>query len=101
MAAGDPERSEPLALDRRQLLRAMGLGGAALAIPGVLAACGSSGGSGSSGSTGGSTSSAPANLSSADIPGLQWALNTSTIVGLDIATAFESNSQCVAVCGMG
>lgn len=106
MAAGDPGPNEPLRLDqlhldRRQLLRSLGLGGAALAVPGLLAACGSSGGSGgSSGSPGGSTSSAPGNTSDADIPSLQWALNTSTIVGLDIATAFESNSQCVAVCGM-
>jgi peptide/nickel transport system substrate-binding protein len=98
MASGDPAHSEPLALDRRQLLRAMGLGSAAVALPGLLAACGSSGGSG--GSPGGSTSPAPASLSNADIPSLAWALNTSTIVGLDIATAFESNSQCVAVCGM-
>jgi peptide/nickel transport system substrate-binding protein len=89
-----------MALDRRQLLRAMGLGSAALAFPGLLAACGSSGSGGSGGSPGGSTSPAPANLSNADIPSLAWALNTSTIVGLDIATAFESNSQCVAVCGM-
>jgi peptide/nickel transport system substrate-binding protein len=105
MAAGDPAPNEPfrldqLHLDRRQLLRGLGLGGAALAVPGLLAACGSSGGSGGSGSPGGSTSSAPGNVSDADIPSLQWALNTSTIVGLDIATAFESNSQCVAVCGM-
>jgi peptide/nickel transport system substrate-binding protein len=106
MAAGDPGPNEPfrldqLHLDRRQLLRSLGLGGAALAVPGLLAACGSSGGSGgSSSSPGGSTSSAPGNTSDADIPSLQWALNTSTIVGLDIATAFESNSQCVAVCGM-
>jgi peptide/nickel transport system substrate-binding protein len=106
MAAGDPGPNEPLRLDqlhldRRQLLRGLGLGGAALAVPGLLAACGSSGGSGgSSSSPGGSTSSAPGNTSDADIPSLQWALNTSTIVGLDIATAFESNSQCVAVCGM-
>ena len=106
MAAGDPGPNEPLRLDqlhldRRQLLRSLGLGGAALAVPGLLAACGSSGGSGGSGSSpGGSTSSAPGNTSDADIPSLQWALNTSTIVGLDIATAFESNSQCVAVCGM-
>src|SRR5215467_4649601 len=106
MAAGDPAPNEPLhlgkmLLDRRQLLRSLGLGGAALAVPGFLAACGSSGGSGgSSAAPGGSTSSAPGNVSDADIPSLQWALNTSTIVGLDIATAFEANSQCVAVCGM-
>ena len=106
MAAGDPGPNEPLRLDqlhldRRQLLRSLGLGGAALAVPGLLAACGSSGGSGgSSGSPGGSTSSAPGNTSDADIPSLQWALNTSTIVGLDIATAFEANSQIVAVSGL-
>src|SRR5262245_57830068 len=98
MAAGDPAPNEPLRLDRRQLLRGIGLGGAALAVPGLLAACGSSGGSG--GSPGGSTSSAPGNVSNADIPSLQWALNTSTIVGLDIATAFEANSQIVAVSGL-
>jgi peptide/nickel transport system substrate-binding protein len=106
MAAGDPGPNEPLRLDqlhldRRQLLRSLGLGGAALAVPGLLAACGSSGGSGgSSGSPGGSTSPAPGNTSDADIPSLQWALNTSTIVGLDIATAFEANSQIVAVSGL-
>ena len=106
MAAGDPGPNEPLRLDqlhldRRQLLRSLGLGGAALAVPGLLAACGSSGGSGgSTSSPGGSTSSAAGNTSNADIPNLTWALNTSTIVGLDIATAFEANSQCVAVCGM-
>jgi peptide/nickel transport system substrate-binding protein len=105
MAAGD-DPNEPLhlgklILDRRQLLRSLGIGGAALAVPGFLAACGSSGGSGGSGSApGGSTSSAPGNTSDADIPSLSWALNTSTIVGLDIATAFEANSQCVAVCGL-
>ena len=103
MAAGDPGPNEPLRLDqlhldRRQLLRSLGLGGAALAVPGLLAACGSSGGSG--GSPGGSTSSALGNTSDAAIPSLQWALNTSTIVGLDIATAFEANSQIVAVSGL-
>ena len=76
MAAGDPGPNEPLRLDqlhldRRQLLRGLGLGGAALAVPGLLAACGSSGGSGgSSSSPGGSTSSAPGNTSDADIPSL-------------------------------
>lgn len=99
MAAGDPAPYEPFHLNRRQLLRSLGIGGTALAVPGLLAAC-SSGGSGSGGSPGGSTSSAPGKVSDADIPSLRWALNTSTIVGLDIATAFESNSQCVAVTGL-
>ena len=35
-----------------------------------------------------------------DIPSLNWALSTSTIVGLDIATAFEANAQTVAINGM-
>ena len=84
-------------LDRRQLLRGIGLGSAALAFPGVLAACGGSSGSGSPGA---SSSSAPAKLSNADIPSLTWALSTSTIVGLDIATAFEANAQMVQINGL-
>ncbi len=76
----------------------LAVGGAALAIPGVLAACGGSSGSG--GSPGAAASSAGAKPSSKDIPSLQWALSTSTIVGLDIATAFEANAQTVAINGM-
>jgi peptide/nickel transport system substrate-binding protein len=97
MAADDRTSGEGMPLDRRQLLRGIGLGSAALAFPGVLAACGGSSGSGS---TGASSSSAPAKLSNADIPSLTWALSTSTIVGLDIATAFEANAQMVQINGL-
>ena len=97
MAAGDAGSAESVHLDRRQLLRGLGIGGAALAFPGVLAACGSSSGSGGSP---GATASPGAKLSTKDIPSLSWALSTSTIVGLDIATAFEANAQTVAINGM-
>jgi peptide/nickel transport system substrate-binding protein len=82
--------SEPLG--RREALKRLGIGGAALAIPGVLAACGHSG----SPSAGAKTSKA----STKSISSLNWALPTSTIVGLDIATAFEGNTQCVQVVGL-
>jgi peptide/nickel transport system substrate-binding protein len=78
-------------LDRRQVLR-MGLGGAALALPGVLAACG-----GSSPSSAGKPGS---KVSTANIPSLTWGIGTSTIVGLDIATAFEGHSMYVQRCGL-
>ena len=98
MTAGDTPSSEPGRLDRRQLLRGIGLGSAALAFPGVLAACGSSGGS--AGTPGTSASAGPAKLSNKDIPSLTWALSTSTIVGLDIASAFEANAQMVQINGL-
>ena len=97
MAADDRISAEGMRLDRRQLLRGIGIGSAALAFPGVLAACGSSGGSGSSP---GSGSSSPAKLSNKDIASLSWALSTSTIVGLDIASAFEANAQMVQINGL-
>jgi peptide/nickel transport system substrate-binding protein len=83
--------SQPLG--RREALKRLGIGGAALAIPGVLAACGHSSGS---------PSAAPktTKASTKPIASLAWALPTSTIVGLDIATAFESNTQCVQVVGL-
>ena len=97
MAADDRISAEGMRLDRRQLLRGIGIGSAALAFPGVLAACGNSGGSG--GSPGSGTSS-PAKLSNKDIASLSWALSTSTIVGLDIASAFEANAQMVQINGL-
>ena len=97
MAAEDTASTDPVRLDRRQLLRGLGLGSAALAFPGVLAACGGSSGSGGSP---GSGSSASAKVSNKDIPSLSWALSTSTIVGLDIASAFEANAQMVQINGL-
>ena len=96
MAADDRISAEGMRLDRRQLLRGIGIGSAALAFPSVLAACGSSGGSASPGTSG----SAPAKLSNKDIPSLSWALSASTIVGLDIASAFEANAQMVQINGL-
>jgi peptide/nickel transport system substrate-binding protein len=78
---------------RREALKRLGIGGATLAIPSLLAACGNSGSS----SPGPSAST---KASSKPISSLQWALPTSTIVGLDIATAFEGNTQCVQVVGL-
>jgi peptide/nickel transport system substrate-binding protein len=90
--SGEPAwHSRPL--DRRQALRSLGIGGAALAIPGFLAACGG-------GSSPTSSSSASGKVSTKNISSLNWALPTSTIVGLDIATAFEGNTQCVQVLGL-
>jgi peptide/nickel transport system substrate-binding protein len=83
--------SEPLG--RREALKRLGIGGATLAIPGLLAACGNSGSS----SPGAGASS---KASTKPISSLAWALPTSTIVGLDIATAFEGNTQCVQVVGL-
>src|ERR1700734_3147226 len=98
MTASDTPSSDPVRLDRRQLLRGISLGGAALAFPGVLAACGGS--SGSAGTPRPSGSAAPAKLSNKEIPSLTWALSTSTIVGLDIASAFEANAQMVQISGL-
>ena len=89
-------RDEPMWLtgppDRRQVLKGLGIGAAALGVPGLLAACGGSSPSSASGSGG--------KVSTKKIASLKWALPTSTIVGLDIATAFEGNTQCVQVCGL-
>src|ERR1700757_2850488 len=93
---GDPRWPDPAAhLDRRQLLRGLGLGGAVLAAPAPLAACGGANSSGASRTR----SSAPAK-STKQIASLTWALPTSTIVGLDIASAFDSNSQQVQILGL-
>jgi len=78
--------------DRRQALKGLGIGAAALSVPGLLAACGGSSPSASGGSGG--------KVSNKSIASLNWALPTSTIVGLDIATAFEGNTQCVQVTGL-
>jgi peptide/nickel transport system substrate-binding protein len=78
--------------DRRQVLKGLGVGAAALTVPGLLAACGGSSPSSSGGSGG--------KVSTKSIASLKWVLPTSTIVGLDIATAFEGNTQCVQVLGL-
>jgi peptide/nickel transport system substrate-binding protein len=78
--------------DRRQALKSLGIGAAALTVPGLLAACGGSSPSSSGGNAG--------KVSNKSISSLNWALPTSTIVGLDIATAFEGNTQCVQVLGL-
>ncbi len=78
--------------DRRQPLKGLGIGAAALTVPGLLAACGGSSPSASGGGGG--------KVSAKSIASLNWALPTSTIVGLDIATAFEGNTQCVQVLGL-
>src|SRR5215469_4009829 len=83
-------------LDRRQALR-LGFGAAALTLPGVLAACGNSS---SGGPSAGSSSSGATKHSSASIASLTWGLGSSTIVGLDIATAFEGHSMMVQRAGM-
>jgi len=83
--------SQPLG--RRDALKGLGIGGAALALPALLAACGNSG---SKTPATGTTTKA----STKPITSLAWALPTSTIVGLDIATAFEGNTQCVQVVGL-
>ena len=82
-------------LDRRQALR-LGFGAAALTLPGVLAACGSSSGPPSAGG-----SSQPATKhSNANIQSLTWGIGTNTIVGLDIATAFDGHAMYVQRCGL-
>src|ERR1700722_13329267 len=83
-------------LDRRQALR-LGLSAGALALPGVLAACGSScGGSPAAGSS----SQAAVKHSNASIPSLTWGIGTGTIIGLDIATAFDGHAMYVQRCGL-
>jgi peptide/nickel transport system substrate-binding protein len=83
-------------LDRRQAMR-LGLGAAVLTLPGVLAACGSSG----SGSPAAGPSSGPAvKHSSASIPSITWGIGSNTIVGLDIATAFDGHAMYVQRCGL-
>jgi peptide/nickel transport system substrate-binding protein len=78
-------------LDRRRALR-VGLGSAALALPGVLAACGSS--------PAGPSPAGQKKTSTANIPSLTWGIGTSTIVGLDIATAFDGHAMYVQRCGL-
>jgi peptide/nickel transport system substrate-binding protein len=95
--ADDSAFAESARLDRRQLLRGIGLGSAAFVLPALLAACGDSGGSGGTPTASGS---APAKLSTKQIASLSWALPTSTIVGLDIASAFDSNAQQVQILGL-
>ena len=81
-------------LDRRQAMR-LGFGAAALTLPGFLAACGSSG----SGSPSAGSSSAVKH-STTNIPSLTWGIGTNTIVGLDIATAFDGHAMYVQRCGL-
>ena len=82
-------------LDRRQAMR-LGLGAAALTLPGFLAACGSSG----SGSPSAGSSSAAVKHSAANIPSITWGIGTGTIIGLDIATAFDGHAMYVQRCGL-
>src|ERR1700733_9332348 len=78
-------------LDRRQAVRLV-VGAAALTLPGAIAACGSSGG----GSPAGGSSSQPAvKHSYANIRALTWGIGTGTIIGLDIATAFDGHAMYV------
>jgi peptide/nickel transport system substrate-binding protein len=84
-------------LDRRQAVR-LGVGAAALALPGVLAACGSSSGGGSP--AGGSSSQPAVKHSNANIRTLTWGIGTGTIIGLDIATAFDGHAMYVQRCGL-
>jgi peptide/nickel transport system substrate-binding protein len=91
------ERSAPSFLlsdlDRRQALR-VALGASAL---GVLAACGSSSG----GSASGGNSSQPAvKHSNANISSVTWGVGTGTIIGLDIASAFDGHAMYVQRCGL-
>src|ERR1700722_4444994 len=83
-------------LDRRQALR-LGLSAGALALPGVLAACGSSSGGSPAA---GSSSQAAVKHSNASIPSLTWGIGTGTIIGLDIATAFDGHAMYVQRCGL-
>jgi peptide/nickel transport system substrate-binding protein len=82
-------------LDRRQAMR-LGLGAAALTLPGFLAACGSSG----SGSPSAGSSSGAVKHSAANIPSITWGIGTGTIIGLDIATAFDGHAMYVQRCGL-
>src|ERR1700733_4080188 len=83
-------------LDRRQAVRLV-VGAAALTLPGAIAACGSSGG----GSPAGGSSSQPAvKHSYANIRALTWGIGTGTIIGLDIATAFDGHAMYVQRCGL-
>ena len=72
------------------------VGAAALTLPGSLAACGSSGG----GSPAGGSSSAAVKHSTANIRSLTWGIGTGTIIGLDIATAFDGHAMYVQRCGL-
>jgi peptide/nickel transport system substrate-binding protein len=80
-------------LDRRRALK-LGLGTAALALPGALAACGSSS------SPAGSPGPAARKHSTASIPSLTWGIGANTIIGLDIATAFDGHAMYVQRCGL-
>jgi peptide/nickel transport system substrate-binding protein len=91
MRSDDASTRHPGWLERRQALKLLGIGGAAVAVPALAAACSSS-------ST--SPSGAPGKASTKSISSLTWALPTSTIVGLDIATAFEENTVCVQTVGL-
>jgi peptide/nickel transport system substrate-binding protein len=82
-------------LDRRQAMR-LGFAAAALTVPGVLAACGSSG----SGSPAAGSSSSAVKHSTANIPSITWGIGTGTIIGLDIATAFDGHAMYVQRCGL-
>jgi peptide/nickel transport system substrate-binding protein len=89
-SAGTPS-AHAEGLDRRQVLQGLGIGGAAVAFPGLLAACSAKASS---------AGSKPVKVSTKDIPSLTWAIPAPTLVGLDIATAFESNAQTVQVVGL-
>jgi len=78
MADFDPIRE----LTRREALRRAGIGGAVLALPGLLAACGGS----DSGSRASSNGGTPAG-GSAEIDSVTWTLNSSPPT-LDLATGF-------------
>jgi peptide/nickel transport system substrate-binding protein len=88
----------PSDLDRRQALK-IALGASAF---GVLAACGSSsGGSAAGGPASGGTSSQPAvKHSNASISSVTWGVGTGTIIGLDIASAFDGHAMYVQRCGL-
>jgi peptide/nickel transport system substrate-binding protein len=79
---------------RRDILKLMGAGGLALGLPPILAACSSGSASKAASGSGASSNSAQT------ISNIAWGLPTSTIVGLDIATAWETNATSVAVLGL-
>lgn len=81
-----PERQSPLlaALTRRELLRRAGLGGAALTVPGLLAACGGSDETAAETTGTGTTAPEPA---ATEIEELTWA--TTAIRALDYARGFD------------
>jgi peptide/nickel transport system substrate-binding protein len=83
---------------RRQVLMRFGAGGAALALPGLLAACGSSGGGdgASRTSTGKGTGGG---ATDAEIDSLTWSLGA-TPETLDIATGFSGTGTMVMALGL-